>query len=98
MTSRRDLLAMVACPVCRASLTPGGVEVRCDRCGRTYPVANGIPILLHPDSIFACPASAPVASPSPQGPRSPRPGLLQRLVRRGLDYEPPLTIWTDDSL
>lgn len=50
-----ELLALLTCPVCRdsellgldASMTDG--VLTCSRCGATFPVRNGIPILLPPD-------------------------------------------------
>jgi SAM-dependent methyltransferase len=55
MIAKRDLLTMLACPVCRdgdlagldASLRDG--VVTCTSCSGAYPVRNGIPILLPPD-------------------------------------------------
>ncbi len=42
------LLEMLACPVCggevRPTATADGVE--CVRCGRVYPIRNGIPVML----------------------------------------------------
>jgi uncharacterized protein YbaR (Trm112 family) len=41
-------LARLACPVCHASLrlaeTPTGIA--CTRCGRTYPIVDGLPVLI----------------------------------------------------
>ncbi len=51
---KRELLAMLVCPACRggdlagldASIQDG--ELRCTSCGTSYPISNGIPILLPP--------------------------------------------------
>jgi uncharacterized protein YbaR (Trm112 family) len=36
----------VVCPVCFASLRFGETTVVCSGCGRTYPVVDGIPVLI----------------------------------------------------
>src|SRR5262245_46687262 len=43
-----DLFDLLACPVCRSSvhLESSGQRVLCDGCPRTYPVRDGIPIML----------------------------------------------------
>ena len=41
-----ELLAVIVCPACHASLTPTGDELVCDGCGLAYPVRDGIPVLL----------------------------------------------------
>jgi SAM-dependent methyltransferase/uncharacterized protein YbaR (Trm112 family) len=51
---RRELLDLLTCPVCRDSELLGlredmlDGEVACSRCGASYPVRGGIPILLPP--------------------------------------------------
>jgi SAM-dependent methyltransferase len=40
--------ALLRCPFCHTELEGGAVLV-CDTCGRTYPVEDGIPHMLHPD-------------------------------------------------
>ncbi|MBN2449811.1 MAG: Trm112 family protein [Lentisphaeria bacterium] len=46
----RDLLELLVCPACGqgAGLTPtaDGEGLLCARCGRCYPIRDGIPILL----------------------------------------------------
>lgn len=37
---------LFACPNCRAALGPSRTELRCSACGRAYPHAHGIPVLL----------------------------------------------------
>ncbi len=54
----RDLVEILACPVCRGTLVLGvasedAVEVlsgtlTCSSCGEVYPIAEGIPNLLPP--------------------------------------------------
>ena len=43
-----DLLEILACPACRQSLTvrDDGAALQCTGCSKTYPVRDGIPILL----------------------------------------------------
>jgi uncharacterized protein YbaR (Trm112 family) len=42
------LLEILACPVCKVKVvaTPTGDGLKCDRCLRTYPIREGIPIML----------------------------------------------------
>ena len=46
-----DLLAILACPVCRAplALKPDGASLKCSGCRRVYPVADDIPRLRPED-------------------------------------------------
>jgi len=41
-----ELLAVLACPVCKQSLKPGKNSLLCAKCKRAYPVREGIPVLL----------------------------------------------------
>jgi uncharacterized protein YbaR (Trm112 family) len=36
----------LACPACHGELRPGGEKFVCARCGRSYPVVEGIPVLI----------------------------------------------------
>lgn len=47
---RRELLDILACPVCKTAVHLDGVELVCDRCGRRFPVEDGIPVMLVEDS------------------------------------------------
>ena len=43
----RELLEILACPVCKAPLKEAGDDkLQCTGCGRIYPIRDGIPILL----------------------------------------------------
>ncbi len=42
----RELLEILACPVCKGSLTPGRNSLRCEACRLRYPVVDGVPVLL----------------------------------------------------
>jgi uncharacterized protein len=48
-----DLLEILACPVCREplALQPDGQALRCARCGKAYPIRDGLPILLAEEAI-----------------------------------------------
>ena len=46
-----DLLAIMACPVCRGELADRGESLACTACGLHYPVRDGIPIML-PEEAF----------------------------------------------
>jgi uncharacterized protein YbaR (Trm112 family) len=39
-------LRRIVCPVCHQSLQLEAAVIRCQGCGRRYPVVDGIPILL----------------------------------------------------
>jgi uncharacterized protein YbaR (Trm112 family) len=41
-----DLLEILACPACREALTAKDDALQCVACGRSYPIRDGIPILL----------------------------------------------------
>jgi uncharacterized protein len=43
---RRELLEILACPVCKAKVQLKGDELVCDACGRRYPIEDGIPVML----------------------------------------------------
>lgn len=46
-----ELDAILACPHCGASLTVGADAVLCTRCGASYTVIDGIPVILGTDSV-----------------------------------------------
>jgi len=43
-----ELLAMLVCPLCKASLSlvEEGQGLECSECGRIYPVRDDIPVML----------------------------------------------------
>jgi uncharacterized protein len=43
---RKELLDILACPACKTRVELRDDMLVCDRCGRRYPVNNGIPIML----------------------------------------------------
>ena len=42
----KELLELLACPVCKTRVTEEGDRLVCTECGRRYPVRDGIPIML----------------------------------------------------
>ncbi|MFP4005730.1 MAG: Trm112 family protein [Candidatus Hadarchaeia archaeon] len=45
-----DLLEVLACPYCKVEVKLKGDTLMCEKCGREYPVVNGIPRML-PDEL-----------------------------------------------
>lgn len=45
---RKELLDILACPACedRPRVEPADGGLRCPKCGRIYPVENGVPVML----------------------------------------------------
>ena len=41
-----ELLAVLACPVCKADVQQKEDKLICITCGRKYPIREGIPIML----------------------------------------------------
>ncbi len=46
----KELLDVLACPVCKAPLTAGADTLTCTACRRVYPIRDGIPILLEEEA------------------------------------------------
>jgi uncharacterized protein YbaR (Trm112 family) len=42
----KELLAILACPLCKAEVREEGDRLVCASCGRRYPVRDGIPVML----------------------------------------------------
>jgi uncharacterized protein YbaR (Trm112 family) len=42
----KDLLEILACPACKGDVTLSEGKIVCSKCGRKYPVKDGIPIML----------------------------------------------------
>ncbi|MBU4305806.1 MAG: Trm112 family protein [Candidatus Omnitrophica bacterium] len=43
----RELLEILACPLCKETVTqPDEATLECVKCGRRYPVREGIPVML----------------------------------------------------
>ena len=48
MTIDKELLEILACPLCKEEVqpTPDGSGLKCVKCGRIYPIRDGIPVML----------------------------------------------------
>ena len=46
----KELLNILACPVCKASVELQEQKIVCTECGRKYPVRDGIPIMIIDES------------------------------------------------
>ncbi len=48
MAISKELLDILACPVCKEKvvLTPDGAGLKCAKCRRVYPVRDDIPVML----------------------------------------------------
>lgn len=42
----KELLEILACPLCKTSVKLEGEKLVCQTCGRRYPIRDGIPIML----------------------------------------------------
>jgi len=43
------LLELLRCPFCHVSLESAAGGLRCRTCGRSFPIEDGIPLMLHED-------------------------------------------------
>jgi hypothetical protein len=46
----KELLNILACPVCKASVESVSNKIVCKKCGRKYPIRDGIPIMLEEEA------------------------------------------------
>ena len=42
----QNLLAILACPACQGDVELKEEKIVCKKCGRKYPIRNGIPVML----------------------------------------------------
>jgi uncharacterized protein YbaR (Trm112 family) len=42
----KELLEILACPLCKTEVRLEGEKIVCTRCGRRYPIKEDIPIML----------------------------------------------------
>ncbi|HHT9132162.1 MAG TPA: Trm112 family protein [Candidatus Tripitaka californicus] len=42
----KELLEILACPLCKTEVKLEGEKIVCTRCGRRYPIKDDIPIML----------------------------------------------------
>ncbi len=70
----KELLDILICPACGdgATVTPDAADTTlvCTRCGRRYPVREGIPVMLVDE---ATPPLAPGSAPAPASTTRPAP-------------------------
>ena len=46
----KELLAILACPVCKTDVRLEAEKLVCVKCGRKYPVRDGIPVMLQEEA------------------------------------------------
>ncbi|OQX81534.1 MAG: hypothetical protein B6D56_02225 [Candidatus Omnitrophica bacterium 4484_70.1] len=46
----RELLKILACPVCKADVILKNNKIVCTKCHRAYPIKEGIPIMLEEEA------------------------------------------------
>jgi len=42
----KELLEILACPACKADVALKEDRIVCQKCGRKYPIRDGIPVML----------------------------------------------------
>jgi uncharacterized protein len=42
----KELLAILACPACQGDVKLDNNKIVCVKCGRKYPIKDGIPVML----------------------------------------------------
>lgn len=42
----RLLIDILACPDCKGDVDMAGAKVVCKKCGKSYPLINGVPVML----------------------------------------------------
>ena len=57
MAISKELLEILACPLCKTPVREEADRLVCTRCGRRYPVRDGIPVMLIDEAEV--PAGAP---------------------------------------
>jgi len=46
----RQLLDILACPDCKSDVRQEGDKIVCSKCGRKYPIRDGVPVMLIDES------------------------------------------------
>ncbi len=46
----KKLLEILACPVCKADVKLEKGKIICTKCGRRYPIRDGIPVMLESEA------------------------------------------------
>ena len=47
----KELLDILACPACKGDVELKDGKIRCKACYRSYPIKNGIPVMLIDESV-----------------------------------------------
>ncbi len=42
----KELLEILACPDCKGDVELANNKIRCKKCGKKYPIKDGIPIMM----------------------------------------------------
>ncbi|MDD5042999.1 MAG: Trm112 family protein [Candidatus Omnitrophica bacterium] len=42
----KTLLEILACPACKSDIELKGDKIVCKKCGRKYPIRQGVPVML----------------------------------------------------
>ena len=46
----KELLEILACPVCKVEVRLEGEQIVCTKCGRRYPIRDDIPVMLEDEA------------------------------------------------
>jgi len=55
----QELLEILACPECKAPVEQAGDRLVCTKCGKRYPIREGIPIMLVEEAEAPAPGWKP---------------------------------------
>lgn len=50
----KELLDILACPLCKTDVKLEGDWITCPKCGRRYPIKDDIPIMLIDEAELSC--------------------------------------------
>ena len=51
----KELLEILACPACHGRVVLRGDRIVCTKCGRRYPIRDGIPVMLIDEAELPAP-------------------------------------------
>jgi ubiquinone/menaquinone biosynthesis C-methylase UbiE/uncharacterized protein YbaR (Trm112 family) len=74
-----SLFELLACPLCKADVALAAGRLQCSRCGRTYPIVNGVPVMLADPALAESPHESQLAVHAEYGPWVHR-SVLQSLT------------------
>lgn len=81
----RGVIESLCCPVCRAELNLDGAQMSCvsSDCGATFPVIDGVPVLLNEDaSVFSIHECSARSHATPKMPEAKVKTTLRRVLPR----------------